>query len=162
MADSIMDYVVEYGGDAKKGKKVRLWHGGEEGTILVVEAQEKSSHSFPWGKAILLALVVVLAVVAIFCVCKDVNEDLEAARWILHTKEGCPACERQLEVLGGSYGLLVVCDQQNNVSSNYTDNPPYKCAEIEAFPFWYNEKSGETKIGLQSKSELRAMANTGF
>jgi hypothetical protein len=160
MADSIMDEVVELGGkEPKKYKKVGFWKGGDGGLLIVTPVEE--CHPNRISSAILLALVVALVIVVVCCVYSGagVRERLEDKRWALYTKEGCPACEQQLEILGGDYDLLVVCDSANNQVSAYTDNLPFECKDVEAFPLWFNEETGEKKLGLQTKRELRGMVD---
>lgn len=71
---------------------------------------------------------------------------LKRKGWKLYSKAGCPACDAQLDLLGGEYDPAVEC------ADGAAD-----CASIAVYPTWVNTKTGESRGGVQSYNELRKM-----
>lgn len=151
-----MDETVSVGGAQKMGKKAKrvVFDGGNDSD------SDSPAFKTTLAKALLIAIIVVLIIsVAVFCMrsCGGIRKRLEGAGWVLYSREGCPACVQQLEVLGGDYDMMVKCGAENRQLSSYTDNPPLSCGDVEAFPYWYNENTKEKRVGLQTRKELLAM-----
>ena len=64
--------------------------------------------------------------------------------WVLYTRPGCPFCENQMQVLGGSYPRSAVCSGESVCSAGV--------------PTWSNAASGERRVGFQDAAALEKMA----
>lgn len=111
---------------------------------------------------ILQALLIVLVVVIAVCLLwpggrRGLAGALAARGWVLYTRPGCSFSDAQLEVLGvRRYPKQVVClGEAAKLAPGV--RPPYPCRDVPAFPFWANEYTSASRVGLQEKSELREM-----
>jgi hypothetical protein len=118
------------------------------------------------GGAIPAALLIVLLVVAILCICmqkrasgcrrRGLAASLAARGWYLYTRPGCSYCTKQLAVLNtAAYPKQVVCVGVQSSPSGVRG--PYTCMDVKAFPFWANEHTQATRTGLQNRQQLESM-----
>lgn len=110
-------------------------------------------------KVLIVAVALVLILVIIFCVriTDGLPMRLASQGWVLMTREGCPHCEHQLEVLGGTYPKVVRCGSDNALMGSTAGDISFGCGDVPGFPYWYNTDTQETKVGFQDQSELKSM-----
>ena len=109
--------------------------------------------------AVLCAIIVVLVLVIVAARRPRTPKKLEAALgregWCVYLKEGCTFCHKQMALLPG-FRRFVLCSRGAAIGG-YTRTPPLSCASVPAFPLWYNERTGEKRVGYQSAAALREM-----
>lgn len=109
-------------------------------------------------KTLLVALAVVVVIFAMVSLRRRGSfQNLAARGWVLSTKDGCGYCEKQLEILGGSYPKIYECAADGS-PKDPAANLPFACKDITGFPFWHNTVTGESRVGLQDRDALAKMA----
>jgi hypothetical protein len=78
--------------------------------------------------------------------------------WVLYTSPACSYCASQLSALGGQYRGMVVCGGAGGGRGLGGGVPLPGCDQVPAYPYWVNVNTRETRTGVQSQSELAAMA----
>ena len=167
------DHVVATGGaddDVSECSDVEIHGGGYDYGATHPGEKECFTHSLL--KAVALAAVVVL-VIMVMCrmaglskgsskgSSKSLVKHLAGCGWVVYYRRGCGHCTKQKEVLGGNYKKYIECDENGVQLSGYTTKPPIACnsPQIKGFPFWYNTKTGDTRLGFQGiGGDLQAMA----
>jgi len=82
------------------------------------------------------------------------NKENDPSGWQLYTLKGCPHCTHQLEDLKG-FNTFVEFERGNpNPIINNIKGELYPRNKINGFPFWYNSKTGDTKMGKQNICNL--------
>jgi hypothetical protein len=111
------------------------------------------------GIALLVALAVVLVVLVMYYMAapSTVATALERRGWVVYYRAGCGYCTAQKKALG-PYRLAVECDTSRRATSEYVGPLSCDSPEIKGFPFWYNERTKESRLGLQNITALKAMA----
>lgn len=112
-----------------------------------------------------LAIVVVLIIVIVYYYLwapRTLSKDLARCGWVLFTRQGCGYCTRQLQILGDPfYSKMVVCSGSDPLEQSSSVNPnvlDISCAQVPAYPYWYNTTTKDARIGLQRHRELEQMA----
>ena len=121
------------------------------------------------NSAALTALLIVLLVFAILYLClqaqqcqggRSLGNALASCGWVLYTRPGCSYCTKQMDALGeATYPKQVVCaGSAASASGTMSDSQgPYLCKNVPAFPFWVNEYTSATRMGLQDRKQLHQM-----
>lgn len=177
----IGDHVVTTGGaapvdddDVSVYSDFDIHGGGNEYGVVGPGRTECFTHALL--KAVALAAVVVL-IIMVMCrmagsskgsskgspkgSSKALVKHLADCGWVVYYRRGCGHCTKQKEVLGGNYKKYIECDANGVQLSGYTTKPPVACnsPQIKGFPFWYNTKTGDTRLGFQGiGGDLQAMA----
>ena len=117
-----------------------------------------------------LSAVLVLVVVAHYAMKPKrhpgLTDGLENNGWILYTRPNCGYCQQQKAILGkrflSSPGNVIDCDPTAAAGASWPGRGAPRCGDprIVGYPFWFNRRTGNTKVGLQDAKELRAMAAT--
>lgn len=126
-------------------------------------ARVATSQPAMWGTtgvALLVALAVVLVVLVMYYMATPsaIATALERRGWVVYYRAGCGYCTAQKKALG-PYRLAVECDTSRRATSEYVGPLSCDSPEIKGFPFWYNERTKESRLGLQSIAALKAMAS---
>lgn len=112
--------------------------------------------------AVALAVAVVLIIVILYYMFspRTLAKGLARCGWIVYYRQGCGYCTKQKHVLGGKFHKYIECDTSGNQIGGYTTSPPLPCNSptITGFPFWYNTRTKETRVGLQDAGSLEKMA----
>lgn len=92
-----------------------------------------------------------------------IAEDLNSLKlaelgWVLYTRPGCPWCEKQLEVLGGTFPATLICGPGTDAAKRFPGAISCDDPKIVGFPFWYNTKTKESLTGMQSAATIAALA----
>lgn len=87
----------------------------------------------------------------------DLTTRLAARGWTVYLLDGCRFCHNQMRLVPG-FGRTVTYDGNCALRSAYTQAPPIPCKSINAYPFWHNVQTGETRVGLQGRPDLEQMA----
>jgi hypothetical protein len=74
--------------------------------------------------------------------------------WQLYTLKGCGHCTKQLSELNGFTTYVEFARGEPEPLVNNIDGKLYPKEKINGFPFWYNSKTGEQKMGRQDICEL--------
>lgn len=74
--------------------------------------------------------------------------------WQLYTLKGCGHCTKQLSELNGFTTYVEFARGESEPLVNNIDGELYPKEKINGFPFWYNSKTGEKKMGRQDVCEL--------
>jgi len=82
------------------------------------------------------------------------NNTNDSSGWQLYTLQGCPHCTRQLEELNGFETYIEFKRGSQTPIVNNIAGELYPKEKINGFPFWYNSKTGEKKMGRQNICEL--------
>lgn len=106
----------------------------------------------------IIAAIIILIIILVLAYYFKLNSALRAkvksisdAGWVVYYSDGCGFCGKQKELLPG------VASVKCNIGGRPTDinlngaDPPLACDNpiITGFPFWYNTKTKETKVGVQ-------------
>jgi hypothetical protein len=110
--------------------------------------------------AVAIAAVVVLLIVFLYHIIGRFIRDrrVEDRGWIVYYREGCSACTKQKQILG-PYAKFVECNTKGQVTGGYTTHPPLPCTSplIKGFPFWYNTKTKDSRVGVLDADALKKM-----
>jgi hypothetical protein len=171
---SLKDHVVskareaDVDDDTESAYSDGITYGGGYGDGYYAPHMGKECFSHTLLKAIVLAAVVLLVIMVMCRMAgmaggepKSLVKHLADCGWVVYYRRGCGHCSKQKEVLGGNYKKYIECDENGVQLSGYTTKPPIACnsPQIKGFPFWYNTKTRETRLGFQGiGGDLQAMA----
>jgi hypothetical protein len=82
------------------------------------------------------------------------NNGNDSSGWQLYTLKGCGHCTQQLKELNGFSTYVEFARGESEPLVNHIDGDLYPKEKINGFPFWYNSKTGEKKMGRQDICEL--------
>jgi len=120
----------------------------------------------PRPSSVHTALVIVLVIVVVLFIygmvaTKDlldnIGADVAAKGWFLYTSAGCPYCTQQMNLFDSEYPKLVQCGHGRAVVGPAGPGPA-ACSAIQAFPYWVNAATGDTRTGFQNLEALVQMA----
>lgn len=95
-------------------------------------------------------VLVMLLLISLLWAGRTLSHRLASRGWAVYSLPTCPACRLQDQILGDPhYGRRNVCGGRDQVGA---------CPSLPAFPFWFNELTGEMREGVQTRAELREMA----
>lgn len=124
-------------------------------------SHEHKSGSGHYMLAAVLAVAVLLLIVIMYYVVDDscLAKRLARSGWTVYYRKGCHYCKKQKSVLDGKFRQTVKCDVDGSLLRSYTATPALSCKDpiITGFPFWYNTRTKDTRVGLQSKEKLELM-----
>jgi hypothetical protein len=119
------------------------------------------------ARKLLLALALATAIVLILLVLyhmfapRTLAHGLAQCGWTLYLLEGDAVGLSQLSLLDGFAGHVVFCGSGSGSGEDLAPTAggphPY-CGGIQAFPFWYNSRTGEERPGYQNRAALERMA----
>jgi hypothetical protein len=109
--------------------------------------------------AVCLAVAVVLIIVILYCMFSPhtLVRGLTRCGWTVYLLEDCTFCDKQMRLLNG-FRQYVLCGKDGKRRHSYAAVPPKQCAEIKSYPFWFNVKTGESRVGYQDTAALQKMA----
>lgn len=133
------------------------------------DAESRSYSGGTAGGRVGLTVIVVLAVLAILIILiaaisarsaagsagarnhPSLEARLAEKGWVVYFMKGCGHCEHQKQLLPGLFGetgtgAWVQCGDGGN------------CQGIQAFPFWKNSRTGDSRVGFQDMLSLQRMA----
>ena len=110
--------------------------------------------------AMAIAIVLIIMILYYLLVPGTLSKKLAKCGWIVYYRQGCGFCTKQKQVLRGDFENYIECDMSGNQIGGYTTKPPIPCnsSVITGFPFWYNTRTKDTKVGLQTLESLKEMA----
>jgi hypothetical protein len=82
------------------------------------------------------------------------NNKNDSSGWQLYTLKGCGHCTKQLSELNGFNTFVEFARGESDPIINNISGELYPKEKINGFPFWYNSKTGEKKMGRQDVCEL--------
>jgi len=77
-----------------------------------------------------------------------VKAKTKANKWQLYTLEDCKFCDQQMGQLNG-FNTYIKFSKNGEILENNIKGKLYPINQIPGYPFWYNTKTGETKMGKQ-------------
>lgn len=126
--------------------------------VTVRNAPVRASRGLAAVVVAVLVVLLLLVAVMVWRGATGLSSRLARAGWVLYAKEGCGFCDEQLAMFGKRPPkLLVYCYSDGTTMSTF-DAPPVACSRFRAFPTWYNQKTSETRVGLQKPEDLARMA----
>jgi hypothetical protein len=125
--------------------------------------------------AVALAVAIVLAIVILYYLFAPrggaqsaLARALARCGWSVYLLQGCGACEKQMQLLPG-FDRSILCGGSANAVqkpglapiAGYTGKPSVpglSCSGIPAYPYWHNDRTGESRVGFQDYAALGRMA----
>jgi hypothetical protein len=105
------------------------------------------------------AAVIVLIIMLCFYTPRSLSHKLERNGWTVYSIDGCRFCKQQMAMLRG-FTRYTLYDSSGKVLKGYTKDPPVPASKITKYPYWYNSRTYEIRVGLQNKTALGEMAQT--
>ena len=134
------------------------------GPKIYVQAAPQAPSDSSGSSGLILALLIIAVVIIGYYYWSrskggsSLAKDLASCGWVLYMMPGCGYCHKQMDVLGVKvYPKQVVCKGGMPASPGTNYKGKMDCGAIKAYPHWENEKTGETRTGLQTTSQLQSM-----
>jgi len=127
----------------------------------------------PMWKVFSLAMAMTMVLIVIVVVhvkrkarqvVRTISDDLTSLKlaeqgWVFYTRPGCPWCTKQLAACGGAYPAVVECNGSPDAAKKFPGALSCDDPKIVGFPFWYNTKTKDTRVGMQNEAALAALAS---